>query len=363
MKFNIEKKLFVEELQKLTGPTTSKQTFADSLLISTYNNKIKLITTDLDTTVISVVDAQVEQEGKTIVSMKRILSIFRELPDTQVTIALEKNNLLISCEKIEFKLNTITLDQFPKIEEKKHAALIKLNPQDLEEMIRLTAFCVGSGEVNYVLGGILFELQENEIKLAATDGKRLAFCCKKLPSSQSELKTKISFILPSRAVTEIYKFLKDRSEDVFLFTEENKVGFDFKTTQFLARPVEGEFPNYNQYIPAENKEKLTVNKKDLLLALRRAAILSTSDYQGVKIELKKETIIISKQTPQTGEVKENIGAKYNGAPVTVGFNPNFLIDVLKNIDGEEIAVEFFGPDKPAVLRKPGYVYLVLPMKL
>jgi len=363
MKFTISKTVFLDELQKIIGPTTSKQALADLLLISINNNKIKMITTDLDITLISSLDAKIVKEGKVVVSMKRIFSIFRELPDSEVDVEIDKNNLLISCEQIEFKINIINPEQFPKVEEKKHTSLIKLNPQDLEEMIRLTAFCAGSGEANYVLGGVLFEFYGGEFKMAATDGKRLAFSCKKLPANQTEIKTKISFILPSRAVSEVYKLIKERTDNIFLSIEENRVGFDLKETQFLARPVEGEFPNYSQYIPSEGKEKLTVDKKEFLLALRRAALLTTSDYQGVKIELKKENMTVSKQTPQMGEVKENIKVKYNGAPLGIGINPNFLIDVLKNIDESEVTVEFFGTDKPAVLRKQGYVYLVLPMKI
>ena len=363
MIFKINKSSLLEELQKLVGPTNSKQSFADSLYISIINNKIKFITTDLDITIISSIPTETTQEGKALISMKRLLSITRELPDSEISIELNKNNLLVSCEKIEFKLNTLALEQFPKIDEKKHATLIKLDPQVLEEMFRLVSFCAGSGEANFILGGVLFELQENTIKIAATDGKRLAFSQKQLPASQPPVKTKISFILPSRAVTEVYKLIKDRTEEMFLFTQENKIGFDFKNTQLIARPVEGEFPNYSQYIPAENKEKLKINKKEFLLALRRAGVLSTPDYQGVKIDILKDEVIISKQTPQLGEVKESLSVKFAGQPLQIGFNPNYLLDVLKNIDDEFIEMEFFGADKPAVLRKQGYVYLVLPMKI
>lgn len=363
MRFIINKSIFVEELQKILGPTTSKQNLADSVLLTASNNKLKSITTDLDIIIISSKEIIIKEEGKALVPMKRLLSIIKELPDGEITVEMNRNNLLINCAKIEFKINTINTEQFPKIEEKKHISLIKIDPQSLEEMLRLVSFCAGSGESNFVLGGVLFELHENEIKTVATDGKRLAFAQKKLPASQPEIKTKISFILPSRAVAEIYKLIKDRNEDTFLFIEENRIGFDFKDTQFIARPIEGEFPNYAQYVPAESKDKVLVNKKELLQALRRAVVLSTPDYQGVKLEIKKEGIVVSKQTPQTGEVKETLEARYAGAPLQIGFNPNYLIDVLRNIDDDEVGIEFFGPDKPAVLRKPGYVYLVLPMKI
>jgi DNA polymerase-3 subunit beta len=294
--------------------------------------------------------------------MKRFISIIKELPSVDITVELTKNNLLIKCEKIEFKINTLDVEEFPKIEEEKKTTLIKLNPDVLEEMIRITSFCAGHEENNYVLNGILFELEEDIIKLAATDGKRLAFAKKNLPANQPEIKTKISFILPIKAINELYKLIKEKENEIFLFIDENRVGFDFKDTQFIARPIEGEFPNYAQYIPGESKEKLSVNREAFLTALRRADLLSTPDYLGVKMELKKDNLVISKMTPQLGEARETMEAEYSGAPLQIGFNPAYLTDALKNLIEEKVAIEFFGPDKPAVMRKEGYVYLLLPMK-
>jgi len=230
-------------------------------------------------------------------------------------------------------------------------------------MIRLTSFCVGYEDTNYVLNGIFFEISNDNINTIATDGKRLSFISKKLPASQPEVKTKISFILPIKAVNELYKLIKEENSEIFLSIEENKITFDLKGTQFIARPIEGEFPNYSQYIPKENKDKLKINRLQLILALRRADLLSTPDYQGVKLELKKDGLVVSKNTPQLGEVKELLDAQYAGAALQIGFNPNYLIDALKNLEDQDVSFEFFGPDKPAVLRKENYIYLTLPIKM
>ncbi len=295
--------------------------------------------------------------------MKRFISIVKELPPHNITIETTKNNLLIKCEKIEFKLNTLDPKEFPIIEEVKKISLIKINSCDLEEMIRLTSFCVGYEDTNYVLNGIFFEISNDNINTIATDGKRLSFISKKLPASQPEVKTKISFILPIKAVNELYKLIKEENSEIFLSIEENKITFDLKGTQFIARPIEGEFPNYSQYIPKENKDKLKINRLQLILALRRADLLSTPDYQGVKLELKKDGLVVSKNTPQLGEVKELLDAQYAGAALQIGFNPNYLIDALKNLEDQDVSFEFFGPDKPAVLRKENYIYLTLPIKM
>ncbi|MDD5070892.1 MAG: DNA polymerase III subunit beta [Candidatus Omnitrophica bacterium] len=365
MKFKLKKEVILDNLQKVLGPTTTKQNFPilNSVLVSTEKNKIKFTATDLDVTIISFQEAEIEEQGILAIPMKRFFSIIKELPSGDIMLETAKNNLLISCEKVEFKINTLSAEEFPKIEEPKENALIKLNPGDLEEMIRMTSFSVGYEDVNYVLNGILFEIEKDTIRLVSTDGKRLAFVERKLPVSQTEVTKKVQFILPIKAVSELHKLIKERNDDLYLFAEENKVGFDFKDTQFVARPIEGEFPNYSQYIPKPGKDKLTINRKDFLLALRRAALLATPDYQGVKVDIKKEKAIISKSTPQLGEVKEEILAQFSGAPTSVGFNPAYLLDVLKNVEEEEATFEFFGADKPVVLRKENYVYLVLPMKI
>jgi len=364
MKFIINKDILVENLQKVLGPTTTKQNFPmlSSVLLTTTENSLKLTTTDLDISIISLQGLEKTEPGEVAIPMKKFLSIIRELPPEKITVEKIKNHLLIRCEKVEFKVNTLNASEFPQIQEKGGVSLIKIDPQELGVMIRLTSFCVGHEDSSYVLGGILFEIDQNTIKLVSTDGKRLSFIQRKLPSKQPEVTSKISFILPIKAVNELQKLIKDKVGEVYLSVEENRVGFDFKDTHFIARPIEGEFPDYVQYIPKEGRDKLIIDRKKLLFALRRASLLSTTDYQGVKVELKKDHLNVYKNTPQLGEVREKIDVRYSGAHLEVGFNPTYLTDVLKNLSDEEVVIDFFGADKPAVLRKEDYIYLLLPMK-
>ena len=365
MKCIITKEVLVDALQKTLGPTLTKQNspILNAILLNTTRKGLKFTTTDLDITIVTTQDVEVQELGQVAVPMKRFLAIARELPPQPITLEKVKNNLLIRCEKVEFKINTLNVEEFPQIQDTKGVSLIRIDPHSLREMIRLTSFCVGYEDVNYVLGGVLFEVSENKINLVATDGKRLSFAQKTLPANQPEIKTKITFILPIKAITELHKLIKERDDDVYLFVEENRVGFDLKDTQFIARPIEGEFPNYSQYFPKDTKDKLVVSRQKMLFALKRASLLSTSDYQGVKMELKKNTVNISKSTPQLGEVKEVLDVEYGGSNFEVGFNPTYLMDVLKNLEDQNVTISFYGPDKPAVLKKEGYLYLVLPMKL
>jgi len=365
MKLITKQNIFLEALQKVIGPTNTKQTLPilNSVLIEAINDKIKLTTTDLDVTIIAFSKANILKPGKVLVPLKGLLAIIKELPLSEVTVELVKNNLLIRCENIEFKINTIETTEFPKIDPTQKVSLVKINTQELIKAIKLTSFCVGYEDTSYVLNGILFEIQENTMCAVSTDGKRLSYVKCLLPESQSDIKNKIEFILPIRVVNEIQKLLKDKEDEIYLFVDKNKVGIDFKDAQIITRPIEGEFPDYSQYIPKPQSNKLTIDRRVLLGALKRAAILSTFDYQRIKFELKKNEFVISKTTPQLGEIKEVVEAQYTGKAIQIGFNPHYLIDVLRNLEEDVVVFEFSDADKPAVIRRDDYIYLVLPMKI
>jgi DNA polymerase-3 subunit beta len=129
------------------------------------------------------------------------------------------------------------------------------------------------------------------------------------------------------------------------------------------RIIEGEFPDYTQVIPDPNLQKITVETQNLLSAIKRANLLATPDFQAIKFEVFSDKLVVSKTTPDVGESREEVTIKYGGKELMVGFNPQFLIDVLKNIDQEKIDLELFGPDKAGVLRFGEYLYLVLPMRI
>ena len=364
MKLLIEQSVLLEGLNKVSAPALAKQNIStlNSVLIETeVNNKIKLTTTDLNTTIITILDAEIQEQGKTLVSFKQFMSIIREFPSKKINLELLKNNLSIRCENIELEMNTFNINDFPKIEYPQNALLIRIDPQELLQIIKLTSFCVGYDDTNYTLTGVLFEINNDTIRGVSTDGKRLSVATRKLPPNQPELKTGISFILPLRAINEVQRVLKDREEDIFFYTESNNVGFDLKDTKIITRPIEGEFPNYNQYLPKPQENKLVINRNDIFSSLKRAALFSTPDFQSVTLDIKKDKLTISKSTPHIAKIKEELNCQYSGEYFSVGFNPYYLIDVLKNIDDPIVNFEFVPPDNRAVIRKEGYLHLIVPI--
>ncbi len=363
----VDRKMLIDTLQAISGPTTGKITFPifSAVLIEPLNKGLRFITTDLELTMSAQieVDEQTDKKDSFCVSLPKFLSLIKEFSEEKVEMKLQKNFLWITCGKCELKLHLLDSKEFPKSPTLKDKEAVKVSAYEIKEMIKLSAFAVFVGEGNYVLNGILCTLEKNKIKFAATDGKRLAVVERRLPADQPAMNTKKMFIMPHKSILELNKLLPLTDEDIFLIIGKNKISVEFGKKQMITQLIEGEFPEYEKYIPAKAENKLIINRQEFLSALRRANILSAPEYQGVKLDLSTNKAGISKNTPQLGEYKEEINVQYKGKNVSFGFNPSYLIDVLKVIEDDEVSFDIYDAEKPVVLRNDGYIYLALPMRL
>ncbi|MFA5059329.1 MAG: DNA polymerase III subunit beta [Candidatus Omnitrophota bacterium] len=362
MKIKSTKQNLLSGIQIVQNIVTSKNSLPilSNMLIETKNEAIRINTTDLDIGISCEVPVSILEEGAITIPAKKISDIIKELPEGDIIITTKKNNQIdIEGQNCHFKLTGLPKEEFPKFPEFKDREAIQIGQNVLKEMLRLTSFAVSHEEARYVLNGILFEISENKICVVATDGRRLAKIEKKL---SIPTKKEITAIIPSKAIQEIVRNLKDEG-DLSLLVGTNQILFDINGTLIVTRIIEGEFPNYKQVIPEAAIPKIKTSRLDLLSAIRRANLLATPDFQAVKFEVFTDKLIVSKTTPDVGESREEIAITYGGAELIVGFNPHYLIDVLKNIDNEFVELELLGPDKPGVLRLNDYLYLVLPMRI
>lgn len=362
MKIKVNKEELQGAIATVSNIVSSKATLPilSNILLETTEAGLKMNATDLDIGISCEFPVNVFEQGSITIPAKRLSDIVRELPSGDVLIMARKNNQIeiegINCR---FKLNGLPKEEFPKFPEfnTKEAVLVKQS--DLKEMIRLTAFAVSYEESRYVLNGILMETSGEAIRLIATDGRRLAKMEKKLV--QSAVKDN-AVIIPIKAIAELNRNLKDTG-DVTILHGSNQVLFNIDGVLIATRIIEGEFPNYRQVIPKEINTKVKIKTADLLSAIKRANLLSTPDFQAIKFEIFKDKLVISKSTPDIGESREEVSIEYGQQELMVGFNPQFFIDVLKNIQDDTVPLEFLGPDKPCVLRIREYLYLALPMRL
>jgi DNA polymerase-3 subunit beta len=362
MKFKVDKNVLAKGLDTIQNVISAKATLPilSNFLLETQKNTLRLTATDLNIGISCVIPVEIQEPGSITIPARRFNSIIKELSDTEIVINAKKNNIVtIETASCQFKIIGLAAEEFPKLPEFKDKEVIELEQAFLKQMLNRTAFAVSMDETRYILNGIMFKITQNNLTLVATDGKRLAIDTKKLSKTVSK---EISMIVPIKTIQELQRNLQDVGT-LSMIIGANQVLFDLGSAIVISRLIEGEFPDYQQVIPAAAESKIKINREQFLLAIRRAALLSTPDYQAVKFEVFKNKLVLSKSTPDVGESREEVAMEYSGKELLIGFNPNYLSDVLKNLDVETAELEISGSEKPGVIRDDGYVYIVLPMRL
>jgi len=364
MKFCSTKEELLKVVQTVQSAINAKSTLPilSNILIETTETGTTLTATDFDIGIISTSPIKAQIPGAITVPAKKFLDIIKELPEKEtISISVKKNNLIhIECGKSTFKMMGLPKEEFPQPPEFKNKEFVVISQKKLKKMIHMTEFAVSNDEVRYVLNGTLFTIKPSYIRLVATDGRCLTMIEEKVELPKT-LERK--FIVPEKAISEVNRILGEEG-DVKIFYSENQVLFDTGQTKLVSRLIEGEFPNYEKVIPEEAKNKIIINKSSFLSALKRVALFTTPESMVVKIEISKDKMVISKSSPSLGEAKEEIDVEYKGKELAIGFNPGYIIDLLKNTDQEIIGFELVDPDKPGVVRVGSeYVYVVMPRQL
>jgi DNA polymerase III subunit beta len=362
MKLKILKNELIKNIQNVQNIISSRTSLPilANVLIEAENNEVKLTSTDLDIGISSSFKAETEEPGSITVPAKKFSDIIKELPDEDILITTMKNNSMsIKCGKCFFKILGLPKEDFPKLPEFEKDPHAVMEQAVLKKMLNMTCFSMSHDETRYILNGALFLFKSGQLSVVTTDGKRLSFI-KKNTGKNTPDKT---MIIPSKTIYELNRALGEEGQAQLTFSE-NQIKFNLDNITIISRLIEGEFPGYEQVIPAPAKEKIIIQREPLLLSVKRAALLTTQDSQSIKMEVLKNRLVISKTSPNIGEAKEELETIYKGQEITTGFNPSYLIDVLKVVPKDEIEIEISGPDKPAVIRvEDWYLYLVLPMQL
>jgi len=362
MKFKVDKNILAKGLDTIQNVISAKATLPilANFLLETQKNNLRLTATDLNIGISCVIPVEIQEPGAITLPARRFNSIIKELSDTEIVINAKKNNIVtIETDSCQFKIIGLAAEEFPKLPEFKDKEVIELEQALLKQMLHRTSFAVSLDETRYILNGIMFKINQSNLTLVATDGKRLAIDTKKLNKTAGK---EINMIVPIKTIQELQRNLQDEGT-LSIIIGANQVLFDLGSAIVISRLIEGEFPDYQQVIPAAAESKIKINREQFLLAIRRAALLSTPDYQAVKFEVFKNKLVLSKSTPDVGESREEVAMEYSGKELLIGFNPNYLSDVLKNLEGEIVELEISGSEKPGVIRDEGYVYIVLPMRL
>ena len=369
MKIVCYKDTLLKALNSVIKGVASKTTnpILEGILIQTNENQVKLTTYDMELGIEYIIDSDVKEQGSTVVNAIMFSEIIRKLPDSEIYITLNSNNLLeIECEGALYKLTTMNPDEFPELPKIEIENSIDLEQNMLKNMIRKTIFAVSTEENRPIFTGCLFEVENNKLNVVAVDGFRLALRSIYLPVKVIDFKA----VIPGKTLNEINKILLDSFDHVKIGIAKNQALFEMENCKVVTRTLDGEFLNYKSVIPSNWETRIRVNKNSLQDSFERISLISASSIEKEKKYPVKVSVDIGKITisctNQTGEAKEEIYISTEGKNIEAGFNPKYFLDSLKAIDDEEVFVEFGTSISPCLIKSvenSEYVYMILPIRL
>lgn len=370
MKILVRKDLLEEaaaNIQVAIGGRLSTLPILSNILIEATGSALTLTATNLDITVRTVIEAVVEKNGIVTVPAKTFVGIVKELNAPEISLEAEQKALCtIKAGACTFKLRGLPPEEFPPIEIPPATVSFLIEQEKLRSMLRLTSFAASTEETRYILNGVLFHIKPEELVLVATDGRRLALTRELLPVSNTE---EVQVVVPSKSIRELERLLGKEGKVEISIREQSKILFKMpgnggiKELLLITKLIEGTYPAYSQVIPKTAKARVTLNREEFLQALRRVQFVTSERSTAVKLQFEPYQISLMAGSAEIGEATETIAIQYEGEPVTIAFNPNFLIEPLRHLDTENVFFEINDEFTPAMLKINGnFLYVVMPMR-
>jgi DNA polymerase-3 subunit beta len=366
MKVSITREKLQEGLAAVAGsiPTRTTLPVLSNILLETEADGLRLSGTDLDTSVSIRVPAEIEAGGAITAPARKLQEIARELPPAPVGLAAQGDAITISSGRARFRLNGLSKDEFPSFPSVSYEQSWTVTGKDLNELISHVAFAVSTEETRPILNGVLWELRASEMRMVATNGHRLAKMTIARPGSGTES----DLIVHPRALLQVQKLFRP-DEVVEIARSENHLGFQGGNVQIYTRLIEGPYPNYEQVIPKDNDKILIADRAALTGAIRRMAIVASDQTHRIRLSVGGPMMKFSVQTPDLGEGSEELPVEYQGDPLEIGFNANYMLELLRYMPTDEVKLTFRAPERAATMEPlgnedaPDLLCLVMPLRL
>ncbi len=363
MKFAVTKEALLDGLQRIQNVVSTRSTLPvlTNALLETTKTGLRLTTTDLEVAVRCEILAQVEKAGATTLPARRLSAIVRELPASEITSKpTQRTSRRCGAARAFLRFSVSRRRSSRRFLPSRMRRFIPSRQSELKDGLRRTSYAISVDETRYVLNGILFSFKENKLTLVATDGRRLALFDSDLEFPHSHER---DFIVPTKAVTELQRLLGEEGE-MQISVGENLVSFELNGSQLVSKLVEGNYPNYRQVIPGEAKERVTIEREALLNTVRRVSLLSNDKTSSVRLNFSRNNLDITANTPEVGEAREALAVVYRGRDLSIAFNPEFLMDPLRNLANDEIHLELIDEMSPGVIKiNTPFLYVLMPMRV
>jgi len=354
-------------LQTVSGIVERRHTLPilSNVLLERSDDALLFLATDLEIQVCC--RAPISSHASTEIvttSARKLQDILRALPaDSRVALESNASRLQLKSGRSRFTLQTLPAEDFPRLAANVDTvARVTIAQKDLRALLLLVQYAMAQQDIRYYLNGLLLSLEGKELRVVATDGHRLAFARTLL----SEELPKHEVVLPRKAVVELCKLLGETEEPIEIGLLGNQVKFTFGGVELVTKIVDGKFPDYGRVIPTGHQNKITVERIGLLQALQRTAILSNDKFRGVRWVLTKDSLRVSCTNSEQEEAQEELEIAYNGDAIDIGFNVNYLLDVLNALSGEHVTCAFGDASSSVLMTDPGlehFKYVIMPMRI
>src|SRR5262245_51997544 len=336
-----------------------------NVLIERAQDTLAFLATDIEIQIAarSAVNAPAEARPIT-VGARKLLDILRALPEgAEVVLQQQDKRLLVKAGKSRFTLQTLAAEDFPRLARPAgESARFEMEQKALRRLLSLVQYAMAQQDIRYYLNGLLMVVEDGGLKLVATDGHRLAYAAMKLGAQLPRQEV----IVPRKTVLELGKLLADSDAPVKIEIAATQAAFSFGTIDLVSKLIDGKFPDYTRVIPAGHKNRLQAQREPLRQALLRAAILSNEKFRGVRWVLADGSLKIVSSNAEQEEAHEELEVKYSGDALDIGFNVNYLLDVLNNVSGEGVECAFGDSASSALITygsEKDFKYVVMPMRI
>jgi len=375
MKATIERAKLLRCLSHVQSVVERRNTIpilSNVLIEASPDGTVRVMATDLDLQVVESMTARtVDSAGSITVSAHLLFDIARKLPDgSEVSLETADNRMVVKANRAKFQLPTLPRDDFPIIVEGDLPTSFELPARTLAELIDRTRFAISTEETRYYLNGIFLHVSEEDqpvLKAAATDGHRLARFTLARPDGAAGMP---DVIVPRKAVAELRKLLEESLDaSVQIDLSASKIRFTLGGeggVVLTSKLIDGTFPDYSRVIPTGNDKLLKLDPKSFWQGVDRVATIATEKTRAVKMALENDRVTLSVTSPDNGTAAEEVPASYSAQGFEIGFNANYLKDILGQIDGDTVELHLADAGAPTLIRqddKSPALYVLMPMRV
>lgn len=365
MKFTISKLELSNALTVVLKGISSRSTLPvlSGVYVQASGDKLKLQTTDLQTSIQYEVKALIEEEGQTVLPGKLFSEIVKNLPDAAVFVESNNEGAIITCDASSFSIKTLDAADFPGFPHVEVQQEVSIPFVQFASMVKKVSKVVSKDDSRLILTGVLLTVEDSLVKMVATDSYRLAICEADVPNISGE---NFEAVISGVFLSEIASLPKTDGF-VKLALSENQLVVSYQDMVFINRRIEGNFPNYKQLLPDGFSTQVKLNTENLVAAVRRTSLLSQSN-SPLKFDIltSTESIQLSAASQDVGRAQETISCEGTGEDTEIAFNHAYVLDGLQSVETEQVILEVQSSLKPGIFKSDKgerYLYLVMPVRL